>query len=91
MSGAVLTAVVAPDDRAGLVAAIFIVAYLSFSLPALIAGLADQHFGIRSTALVYDAVVAVLVAAAAVLTALRRPARPASATAARSGQAASAA
>ncbi|HEY1574776.1 MAG TPA: MFS transporter [Pseudonocardiaceae bacterium] len=86
-----LTAVVAPDDRAGLVAAIFVVAYLSFSLPALIAGLADQHFGIRDTALVYDAVVAVLVAAAAVLTALRRPPRPEPVARTASDQAASAA
>jgi MFS family permease len=68
---------VAPGDRAGLVAAIFIVAYLSFSVPVVIAGLASQHFGIRDTALVYSAVIAVLVAAAAGLTGLRRePAAP---------------
>jgi predicted MFS family arabinose efflux permease len=63
---------VAPGDRAGLVAAIFIVAYLSFSLPVVIAGLASQHFGIRDTALVYSAAIAVLVAVAAALTGLRR-------------------
>jgi len=68
-----LTADVAPGDRAGLVAAIFIVAYLSFSLPALIAGLTAQHFGIRDTAMVYNSVVAALVAAAAATTALRSP------------------
>jgi MFS family permease len=63
---------VVPADRSGLVAAIFIVAYLSFSLPVVIAGLASQHFGIRDTALVYSTAIAVLVAAAAVLTGLRR-------------------
>ena len=70
-----LAADVAPGDRAGLVAAIFITAYLSFSLPALVAGLATQHYGIHDTALVYNAVVAVLAAVAAALTGLRRPAR----------------
>jgi predicted MFS family arabinose efflux permease len=63
---------VAPGDRAGLVAAIFIVAYLSFSLPVVIAGLASQHFGIHTTALVYSGAIAVLVAAAAAVTGLRR-------------------
>jgi hypothetical protein len=67
---------VAPGDRAGMVAAIFIVAYLSFSLPVVIAGVASQHFGIRDTALVYGAAIAVLVAVAAALTGLhRQPAR----------------
>jgi MFS family permease len=68
-----MTADVEDADRAGLVAAIFVVAYLSFSLPALIAGVASQHFGIEATALVYTGVVAVLVAVAAALTAFRRP------------------
>lgn len=69
---------VAAGDRAGLVAAIFITAYLSFSLPVVIAGLASQHFGIRDTALVYSAAIALLVAAAATLTGLRRqPGKPA--------------
>jgi MFS family permease len=63
---------VAPGDRAGLVAAVFIVAYLSFSVPVVIAGLASQRFGIRDTALVYSAAIAVLVAVAVALTGLRR-------------------
>jgi MFS family permease len=71
-----LTAAVAPADRAGLVDAIFIAAYLALSLPAVIAGLASQHYGLRDTALVYNAVIAALVAAAAAMTGLRRqPAR----------------
>lgn len=68
-----LTAAVAPADRAGLVDAIFIAAYLALSLPAVIAGLASQHYGLHDTALVYNAVIAALVAAAAAMTSLRRP------------------
>jgi MFS family permease len=54
-----------PEDRAGLVAAIFTVGYLAFSLPALIAGVATAHYGLHDTALVYCAVVAALAAMAA--------------------------
>jgi len=50
---------------------IFIAAYLALSLPAVIAGLASQHYGLRDTALVYIAVIAALAAAA--MTSLRRP------------------
>jgi predicted MFS family arabinose efflux permease len=81
-----VTALAAPDDRAGLVAAIYIVGYLAFSIPALIAGVATTKFGLHSTALVYSAALAVL-AAAAVGLLLVRPggetgARPAPATSA---------
>lgn len=86
-----LTGDVAADDRAGLVAAIFVVAYLSFSVPALIAGVASQHYGLRATAVVYDAVVAALVAVAAVLIGVRRPSQPRPVTPVGSDQAASAA
>lgn len=86
-----LTADVAPGDRAGLVSAVFVVAYLSFSVPALVAGVASQHYGLRATALVYTAAVAVLVAAAAILIALRRPPRVRSAEQVCPSQAASAA
>jgi MFS family permease len=58
-------ALASPDERAGLIAAIFTVSYLAFSVPALIAGVATSHYGLRDTALVYSAVVAALVAAAA--------------------------
>jgi predicted MFS family arabinose efflux permease len=63
---------IAPADRAGLVDAIFIAAYLANSLPAVIAGLASEHYGLHDTALVYNAVIAALVAAAAAMTGLRR-------------------
>jgi hypothetical protein len=49
------TALAAPGPSAGLVAAVFVVAYLAFSVPALIAGVATTNFGLQSTALVYSA------------------------------------
>ena len=53
------------SDRAGLIAAVSIVNYLAFGLPALIAGVATSHFGLHDTALVYSVVIALLAAAAA--------------------------
>ncbi len=41
----------------------------------MIAGLASQHYGLHDTALVYSAVIAALVAAAAAMTGLRRSPR----------------
>jgi predicted MFS family arabinose efflux permease len=77
-----ITALAEPDDRAGLVAAIYIVGYLAFSVPALIAGVATTKFGLHPTALVYSASLAVLAAAAVGILLIRpggEPARPASA------------
>jgi MFS family permease len=71
-----ITALAAPDDRAGLVAAVYIVGYLAFSVPALIAGVATTTFGLHATALVYSAALAVLAAAATGLLLLRSGARP---------------
>jgi MFS family permease len=73
------TALATPGQRAGLLAAIFIVAYLAFSVPALIAGAATTKFGLHSTALVYSASLAALAAAAAGTLLVRsgsQPARP---------------
>jgi hypothetical protein len=64
----------APDERAGLVAALFIVGYLAFSVPALLAGFATTRYGLRDTALVYSGSLAVLVAIALAILLLRRPA-----------------
>ncbi len=61
-----VTALAPPAERAGLVAAVFIVNFVAFSIPAVIAGWAVTRYGLHRTALVYCAVVAVLVAAAAV-------------------------
>jgi MFS family permease len=60
------------DDRAGLVAAIFTVAYLGFGVPALAAGFATSRFGLHSTALVYCAAVVALAGVALVSLFARR-------------------
>jgi MFS family permease len=52
------------DDRAGLIAAIYIVSYLATGIPAVIGGIATSHYGLHKTALVYAAVVAALAAVA---------------------------
>ena len=72
-----------PSQSAGLVTAIFTVGYLAFSVPALIAGVATTKFGLHSTALVYSASLAALVAVAAGILlsgASGKPARPAPAS-----------
>jgi len=61
----VVTALAPPAEHAGLVAAIFIVNFLAFSIPAVIAGWAVTRYGLHRTALVYCAVVAALAVAAA--------------------------
>ncbi len=75
-----VTALAPPAERAGLVAAIFIVNFLAFSIPAVIAGWAVTRYGLHRTALVYCAVVAALVAAAAGSLMLRSDARCTSTT-----------
>jgi hypothetical protein len=60
-----VVALAAPADRAGLIAAIFSVSYLSMGLPALIAGIVDTQVGLHSTALVYSAAVTGLAGVAA--------------------------
>jgi MFS family permease len=61
----VIMARAATGNRAGLIAAISIVNYLAFGLPALIAGVATSHFGLHDTAVVYSVAIALLAAAAA--------------------------
>ncbi len=80
MLGALRTvsALAAPGQRASLIAAYFIVSYVAFSIPVVVAGLATTHFGLHRTALVYCAAIAVLAAVAAgSLISRRRPAAPA--------------
>jgi len=72
----ILTALASPGQRAGLIAAIWIVYYLAFSVPVVIAGVATTHFGLHHTAEVYSAALAVLAAAAAGIFLFRRPSRP---------------
>ena len=60
-----------PDDRAGLITAIYIVGYLSTGIPAVIGGIATSDYGLHETALVYSVAVAVLAASAVALLAHR--------------------
>ncbi len=62
----------APAQRAGLIAAIFIINFLGLSNPVVIAGVATAHFGLHRTALAYCVAMAALVAAAAGSLMLRR-------------------
>ncbi len=55
-----ITAGVEPGRRAGLLAAIFVVGYLAFSLPAIAAGIASGHVGLTRTTEVYGVAVVVL-------------------------------
>lgn len=48
------------EDRAGLIAAIYIVSYLATGVPAVIGGIATSHYGLHRTALVYLAAVAAM-------------------------------
>jgi MFS family permease len=77
-SVATITRGVAPANRAGLLAAVFVVGYLAFSLPAVAAGVAVEAVGLIRATEAYGAVVVVLalIAVAALLTS-RRAGRPA--------------
>ena len=65
-----LAALATPGRRGDLLSAIYLVAYLAFSLPALIAGLAVTNLGLTTTAFWYGIVIAVLAVAAIPLTML---------------------
>jgi MFS family permease len=76
----ILTLLADPGQRASLIAAIWIVFFIAFSVPVVIAGVATMHFGLHQTALVYCAVIAMLAAVAAGSLIFRghsAPARPA--------------
>jgi hypothetical protein len=61
----ILTPLAGSGQRASLIAALWIVYYLAFSVPVVIAGVATTHVGLYQTAVVYSAALAVLAAAAA--------------------------
>ena len=61
----VLIALASPGQRAGLVAAIWVIFYLAFSIPVVAAGVATTHFGLHHTAEAYSTALAILAAAAA--------------------------
>jgi MFS family permease len=74
---ATITAGVASGHRAGLLASIFVVGYLAFSIPSIVAGVAVGGIGLQRTAEIYGCVVIVLALAAVTLLTLRRQAEPA--------------
>jgi predicted MFS family arabinose efflux permease len=71
-----------PDRCAELIASIYVVTYLAFSLPAIIAGVAVTHYSLRKTTYVYGLLVMFLAAMTA-LALWRRRASPRSAVGAR--------
>jgi hypothetical protein len=71
-----LRTVVSPapaTERAGLIAAVYLVSYLAFSLPAIAAGVAVTKSGLLPTTNVYGGAVIALAVFALALTAVRRP------------------
>jgi predicted MFS family arabinose efflux permease len=58
-------------ERAGLIAAVYVLAYLAFSLPAIAAGIAVTRTGLLTTTNVYGAVVVVLALSAAAASTVR--------------------
>lgn len=60
-------------ERAGLLAAYFVESYLSFAIPAILAGLAAPMFGLVGTSYVYGAVLIVLILISLVASLERRP------------------
>jgi MFS family permease len=65
----------APAERGELFSVAYVISYLAFSIPAVIAGLASTSFGLGATTLVYGIVVVALCFAAGVAQRLRSPAR----------------
>jgi MFS family permease len=61
-----------PSERAELFASVYVVSYLGFSVPAVVAGLAVPHEGLRSVATGYGALVIVLALLAVVTGVVRR-------------------
>ena len=66
-----LAPLVAPTERAALLTAVYVLSYAAFSVPAVLAGAATTRFGLRGTADVYAAAVALVAAGAAAGFALR--------------------
>jgi len=55
-----------PNERAALLSAVFVVSYLAFSIPALVAGVLVTHIGLLHTSLAYAGVVLVIAVGALV-------------------------
>lgn len=61
-----------PDARGALLAAMYVVLYLAFSLPTIVAGFAVQIFGLRGTTFAYGLTVMALAAVTTIAVAGRR-------------------
>lgn len=61
-----LTALALPHERGALVSTLYVVAYLAFSLPVIVAGVLTTHLGLHATAIGYAGVVSGLAVLAAV-------------------------
>ena len=61
-----------PNERAGLMATFFVMSYLAFSVPSLLAGLVVGRFGLHDATLGYGALLLMLVAAAWMFTTRER-------------------
>ncbi len=59
-----LARMAAPSERGELFSVAFVISYLSFSVPAVVAGIAVTHTGLHETSVVYAATVAFLAALA---------------------------
>lgn len=66
---ATVTRGVAPGERAGLLSSVFVVGYLAYSVPAILAGFAASEIGLQAAAVVYS--VAVIALALVTVTGLR--------------------
>lgn len=62
-----ITPLTRPEDRAEVFAAIFVVSYTAFGVPAVIAGLLVPRLGLATTAYCYGAVIIALATAAALM------------------------
>ena len=62
-----------PEGRGGLLGAMYLSTYLSFSVPAVIAGAAVTLYGLRDTTLMYGVAVMLLATATTVVVARRLP------------------
>jgi MFS family permease len=61
-----LSSLAAPHERGALIGTIYLVAYLSFSVPVIAAGILTTHVGLHDTALYYAAAVSALALLASV-------------------------
>lgn len=62
-----ITPVVSPHERGELFASVFVVSYLAFGIPTVVAGVAAPHVGLATTTYVYGGLVVAFSGAAALL------------------------